>query len=72
MTRLPYTRFRGGLEHLKKRITHTRLFEYVDPTEVGTEISLPEVEFRKPRNLFVCVSEDREDEESWELFIMNC
>ena len=38
------------------------LFEYIDPTEVGTDIILAaEVEFRKPRNLFVCVSEERED-----------
>jgi hypothetical protein len=39
------------------------LFEYIDPTEVGVDISLPEVELRKPRNLFLCVSEEREDRE---------
>jgi hypothetical protein len=37
------------------------LFEYIDPTEVGADISLVEVELWKPRNLFVCVSEERED-----------
>ena len=41
------------------------LFEYIDPAEVGADISLAEVvtevELRKPRNLFVCVSEERED-----------
>ena len=37
------------------------LLEYINPVEVGTDISLPEVELRKPRNLFLCVSEDRED-----------
>ena len=37
------------------------LFEYIDPTEVEVVISLPEVELRKPRNPFVCVSEERED-----------
>ena len=52
------------------------LFEYIDPTEVGEDISLAEVEFRKPRNLFVCVSEEREDEERGEregedTYIMN-
>ena len=35
------------------------LFEYIDPAEVGADIR--EVELRKPRNLFVCVSEERED-----------
>ena len=44
----------------KDRVSYI-LFEYIDPTEVGTDIRLPEVEFRKPRNLFVCVSEERED-----------
>ena len=39
------------------------LFEYIDPGEVGADISLAEVELRKPRNLFVCVSEEREDGE---------
>jgi hypothetical protein len=39
------------------------LFEYIDPAEVGADISLAEVELRKPRNLFVCVSEEREDGE---------
>jgi hypothetical protein len=38
------------------------LFEYIDPTEVGADISLAEVELRKPRNLFVCVSEERDEE----------
>ena len=42
------------------------LFEYIDPAEVGADISLAEVELRKPRNLFVCVSEEREDEERGE------
>ena len=37
------------------------LFEYIDPTEVGPDISIAEVELRKPRNLFVCVSEEFED-----------
>ena len=39
---------------------------YIDPVEVGTDINLTEVELRKPRNLFVCVSEDREDGERGE------
>ena len=39
---------------------------YIDPTEVGADINLPEVEFRKPRNLFVCVNEEREDGERGE------
>ena len=39
------------------------LFEYIDPTEVRVVISLSEVELWKPRNLFVCVSEEREDGE---------
>ena len=30
------------------------LFEYIDPTDVGADISLVEVELWKPRNLFVC------------------
>ena len=30
------------------------------------DINLPEVEFRKPRNLFVCVSEEGEDEDRGE------
>jgi hypothetical protein len=49
----------------KTRTTETEyiLFEYIDPTEVGVDISLPEVELRKPRNLFLCVSEEREDRE---------
>jgi hypothetical protein len=42
------------------------LFEYIDPAEVGADSSLAEVELRKPRNLFVCVSEEREDEERGE------
>ena len=42
------------------------LFEYIDPTEVGVDINLAEVELRKPRNLFVCVSADREDGERGE------
>ena len=42
------------------------LFEYIDPVEVGADISLVEVELWKPRNLFVCVSEEREDEERGE------
>ena len=42
------------------------LFEYIDPDEVGADISLAEVELRKPRNLFVCVSEEREDGERGE------
>ena len=42
------------------------LFEYIDPVEVGADISLAEVELRKRRNLFVCVREDREDEERGE------
>ena len=42
------------------------LFEYIDPAEVGADISLAEVELRKPRNLFVCVSEEREDGERGE------
>ena len=51
-----------------KAPSHTRLrsyilFEYIDPAEVGADISLAEVELRKPRNLFVCVSEEREDGE---------
>ena len=37
------------------------LFEYIDPTEVGTDISLAEVELWKPRNLCECVIKDRED-----------
>ena len=37
------------------------LFEYIDPVEVGADINLVEVELRKPRNLFVCVNEERED-----------
>ena len=41
-------------------------FEYIDPAKVGEDISLVEVELRKPRNLFVCVSEEREDEERGE------
>jgi hypothetical protein len=28
------------------------LFEYIDPAEVGADISLAEVELRKPRNIF--------------------
>jgi hypothetical protein len=42
------------------------LFEYIDPTEVGTDISLAEVELWKLRNLFVCVSEEHEDREQGE------
>ena len=42
------------------------LFEYIDPVEVGSDISLAEVELRKPRNLFVCVSDEREDGERGE------
>ena len=42
------------------------LFEYIDPDEVGEDISLPEVELWKPRNLFVCVSEECEDGERGE------
>ena len=42
------------------------LFEYIDPTEVGADISLVEVELWKPRNLFVCESEEREDGERGE------
>ena len=42
------------------------LFEYIDPAEVGEDISLAEVCLRKPRNLFVCVSEDCEDGERGE------
>ena len=42
------------------------LFEYIDPAEVGAHISLPEVELWKPRNLFVCVIEEREDGERGE------
>ena len=34
---------------------------YIDPTEVGENTNLAEVELRKPRNLFVCVREERED-----------
>ena len=37
------------------------LFEYIDPVEVGPDIRLVEVKLRKLRNLFVCVSEERED-----------
>ncbi len=39
------------------------LFEYIDPTEVGTDIRLVEVKCRKSRNLFVFVGEEREDGE---------
>jgi hypothetical protein len=39
------------------------LFEYIDPSEVGADISLAEVWLRKPRNLFVCVNEECEDGE---------
>ena len=42
------------------------LFEYIDPSEVGSDISLAEVELRKPRNQFVCVNEECEDEERGE------
>ena len=42
------------------------LFEYIDPTEVRSDNSLVEVEWRKPRNLFVCVSEELEDGERGE------
>jgi hypothetical protein len=42
------------------------LFEYIDPVEVRADRSLAEVELRKPRNLFVCVSEEREDGERGE------
>ena len=42
------------------------LFEYIDPTEVRADNSLAEVELRKPRNLFVCVREEREDGERGE------
>ena len=42
------------------------IIDYIDPTEVGADISLAEVELRKTRNLFVCVSEEREDEERGE------
>ena len=37
------------------------LFRYIDLAEGGE--SLAEVELRKPRNLFVCVCEEREDAE---------
>ena len=49
----------------KYRVSYI-LFEYIDPSEVGADISLPEVEWRKPRNLFVCVIEEREDEDRGE------
>ena len=42
------------------------LFEYIDPAEVGADISIAEVELRKPRNLFVCVIEECEDGERGE------
>ena len=42
------------------------LFEYIDPTEVGSDTSLAEVELWKPKNLFVCVSEESEDGERGE------
>ena len=42
------------------------IIEYIDPDEVGADISLVEVELQKPRNLCVCVSEDREDGERGE------
>ncbi len=44
--------------HTGLSIIHTI---YIDPTEVGSDIIFPEVELRKPRNLFVCVIEERED-----------
>ena len=49
--------------HTGLNIKHTI---YIDPTEVGTGMSLVEVELWKPRNLFVCVSEEREDGERGE------
>jgi hypothetical protein len=44
------------------------LFRYMDLAEVGQ--SLAEVELWKPRNLFVCVSEEREDGERAESLLI--
>ena len=49
--------------HTGLSIIHTI---YIDPAEVGADISLVEAELRKPRNLFVCVREEREDREQGE------
>ena len=55
---------------MSRSLTHW--VEYIDSAEVGADITLAEVELRKPRNLFVCVSEESEDGELCDqLFIMN-
>ena len=43
--------------------THYQV-EYIDHTELGSDIRHAEVQLRKPRNLFVCVSEEREEKGS--------